>query len=204
MIEGFAPRYLNSAGPPARLLKHLQNQLSPREWQQLLFLYTCRAHPILADFVREVHWSAYATGQSTLSNEQARTFVTRATQDGKTVTPWSEGTMRRVAGYLTGCCADFGLLDSVGRTERRILPYRLEPTISTLLAYDLHWQGIGDNQLLDHTDWALFGLASHDVLDELRRLALQGLLMLQAAGGIVRIEWLYPTHEDLIDAISQR
>jgi hypothetical protein len=168
-----------------------------------MFLFTCRAHTILADFVREVYWPAYAAGRNTLDNEEAQLFVNRANQDGKTTTPWSDSTIRRAAGYLTGCCADFGLLERGHRRVRHILPYRLEPRVATILAYDLHFAGQGDNRVIAHADWALFGLDAADVLAELKRMALNGLVIVQTAGSVIRVGWQYKTIGEMIDAVAQ-
>jgi Putative inner membrane protein (DUF1819) len=203
VTECFAPRYLVNDATPARLLKSVDRLLPSRESEQLMFLFTCRATPILADFVREVYWPAYAAGRNTLDNDEARVFVNRANQDGKTTTPWSDSTIRRAAGYLTGCCADFGLLERGTRRVRQILPYRLEPRVATILAYDLHFAGLGDNSLIAHADWALFGLDAADVLAELKRMALNGLVIVQTAGSVIRVGWHYKTIGEVIDAVAQ-
>jgi hypothetical protein len=200
--ECFAPRYLADDGAPARLLKSLDRLLPSRESEQLMLLFTCRANPILADFVRTVYWPAYAAGRDSIDNEEARAFVARANQDGKTTTPWSANTIQDVAGRLTGCCADFGLLERGVRRVRRLLPYHLEPRVAAILAHDLHFAGLGDNRLLGDPDWALFGLAPGEVLDELKRLALKGAMILQVAGGVTHIGWQYKTIDEVIDAIA--
>lgn len=203
VVECFAPRYLVDHGAPARLLKRLRNQTTAQAIDQLMFLYTCRANPILADFVREVYWPAYAAGCSQLDNEEARSFVTQANREGKTVTPWSDSVIRNIAGYLTGCCGDFGLLERGQRRVRRILPYRLDPHVATILAYERHFAGLGDNRLIADPDWALFGLASEDVIVELKQLALKGQLILQSAGGVTQISWPLKTIDEVIDAVAQ-
>lgn len=202
--ECFAPRYLRDAAAPARLLKQLRPVLKRVEFEQLLFLYTCRANLVLYDFVQQVYWPFYGSGRNTLSNEDAREFVKRANQNGKTTTSWSETTVIRVARYLTGTCADFGLLERSSQSIRRILPYRLEPTVALILAHELHAAGLGDNLVLAHSDWELFGLHRLDVLDELRRLALQDWLIVQAAGSVIRIEWQHNDMEALANAIAAR
>jgi len=201
--DGFAMRYLVDTGAPAQLLKALHPALTRREFEQLLFLYTCRAHPILADFVCAVYWPAYAAGCTHLANAEARRFVTRSNQEGKTTTPWAESTIRRASGYLTGCCADFGLLERGKRSERRILPYRLEPRTGAILAYERHFAGIGDTRLIAAPDWALFGLTPKDVLTELKQLALKGQLIVQTAGHVTQISWPCKTIGEVIDAIAQ-
>ena len=202
IFDGFAPRYLVNNGTPARILKDVRSLLSNKVLEQLMFLYTCRAYPILADFVRTVYWPTYASGRGTIANDDAWQFVSSANQQGKTTTPWTEGTIRRAAGYLTGCCADFGLLEQGRRTVRRILPYHLEQQIIVLIAYDLHLAGLGDNQIIAHEDWHLFGLEPTDVLSELKRMALKGFIIVQNAGSATRIHWPFATLHEVFDGIA--
>ncbi len=89
------------------------------------------------------------------------------------------------------------------RQSRRILPYWIEPRPAAFLAYDLHFAGLGDNALLAHPDWALFGLERMDVLEEMKKLALKGLLLVQAAGGVIKISWQLASMEALIDVLAR-
>jgi hypothetical protein len=129
--------------------------------------------------------------------------VIQANQDGKTTTSWSDNMIERVAGYLTRCCADFGLLEAGIRRTRRILTYRIEPRVTAILAYDLHFAGHGDNAILTHPDWGLFGLERADVLEEMKQLALRNLLIVQSAGGVTRTSWQYNSMEDLINVLTR-
>lgn len=199
---GFAQRYLVNQGAPARLLQGIKDKVSRKEFEQLLFIYTCRAHAILADFVREVYWGAYITGHEVLANEDAQQFVIAAVREGKTTVPWSTYMLRRAASNLTGCCADFGLLERARKSVRKILPYRIEPRVATILAYEFHFAGHGDNQVVHDPEWALFGLEPPDVLNELKQLTLKGFLIVQAAGGVVRISWPYKTMEELTHVLA--
>jgi len=108
------------------------------------------------------------------------------------------------AGYLTGVCADYGMLERGKGVSRKILPYRIESRVAAILAYELHLAGHGDNSVIAHPNWALFGLEPADVLSELKRLALQGLLIVQSAGDATRISWTYKNMEELIDGLAQR
>lgn len=204
VTEGFAPRYLRDAAAPARLLKKLEPNFSRQEFEQLLFIFTCRASSILYDFVLEVYWPTYVSGRNTISNEEARAFVIRAHQEGKATTPWSEGTITRMGGHLTRTCADFGLLERSTKSVRQILPFRLQAWVALILAYDLHIAGLGDNSVLAHKDWGLFGMDRQDALEELKRLSLQGWLIIQSAGNVTRIDWQYKDMEALTDAIVER
>ena len=203
VVECYAPRYLVAGGMPAQHLKRLASRISTADLSQLFLVFTSRANPLLADFVRHVYWPRYAAGYTQITNEDARAFVERGIDDGKTVKRWSETTVRRVSAYLTGCCADYGMLERGMRSTRRILPYRASPTVAAYLAYELHCAGVGDNALLTHEDWQLFGLAREDVLEEIKRLSLKGLLIVQVAGDVIRISWKQPNMETLCDVLTQ-
>jgi len=204
VAECFAPRYLIDNGTPALLLKKLNDLLSSNELNQFLLLYTCRANVILADFVRQVYWYRYMGGYETISKEDAKDFVIQANQEGKTYKHWSESTIHRVASYLIGCCADYGLLEKKAKSTRHIVPFRIEPRTAAILAYDIHYAGFGDNAVIGHEDWGIFGLQTNDVRDELKQLSLKGFFIVQAAGDIIQIDWKFKTMEELINAIVQR
>ena len=203
VVECFAPRYLVAGGAPAAQLKRLSVSISTADLTQLMLVYTCRANPILGDFVRYVYWARYAGGHTQITNDEARAFVERGIDDGKTVKRWSESMVQNVSGYLTGCCADYGMLERGRRTSRRILPFRISPSVAAYLAHELHFSGVGDNALLTHEDWQLFGLAREDVLEEIKRLSLKGLLIVQAAGDVIRISWKQQDMEALCDVLTQ-
>jgi len=203
VVECFAPRYLVAGGASAAHLKRLSATISTADLTQLMFVHTSRANPILGDFVRQVYWTRYAGGYTQITNDDARAFVERGIDDSKTVKRWSETTVRRVSAYLTGCCADYGMLERGLRSSRRILPLRISPSVAAYLAYELHFAGVGDNALLTHEDWQLFGLAREDVLEEIKRLSLKGLLIVQAAGDVIRISWKQQDMEALCDVLTQ-
>jgi len=135
VVECFAPRYLGLTGIPAASLKRLAGSLPTAALKQLMLVFTSRANPILGDFVRQIYWPKYAAGYSQIKTEDARMFVERGIDDGKTSKRWSESTVRRVSAYLTGCCADYGMLEGGTRTCRyfafTLTPLTLKlPTIS--------------------------------------------------------------------------
>ena len=204
VVEGFGGVFLVNDNYPADYLRILSTALSPPKFNQLLFLYTCRRHAIVKDFIRDVYWPLYAAGRTHIQHEDARQFVELAVRDGKTTTDWSEGTIKRVASYLLSYCVGFDLLEGGRKLKKEIRPVRVRPTTSIYLAYDLHFHDIGDNAILTHEDWALFGLERADVLEELRRMALQKWIIVQSAASITTIDWLYDSMEDVIDGIVER
>ena len=202
VAECFAPRYLRDPKVAVQL-KALAQRLTAAEINQLLFIYTARANLVLADFVREVYWPRYSAGRNDLALDDARIFVTHSVREGKTQKPWSDTTIKRISSYLVGCCADYGLLTTSGRTQRSIAAYRILPKVATYLAYELKFTGLGDNQVVSHPDWALFGMEQADVREQLKRMSLQGLLIFQAASDVVHIGWTFKNMEEVIDVIAQ-
>ncbi len=203
VAECFTPRYLVKDDYPAIQLKQLKEGLSSTELTQLFFLFTSRANTILADFVKQVYWRKYAGGQDAISRDDAKDFVMDANQNGKTIRYWSDSTIKRVSTYLTGCCAAFGMLEKGRKSVRKIIPFRVHPNTVALLAYDLHFAGIGDNAVISHPDWELFGLQKEDLKEELKRLSLKGFFIIQSAGDVISIGWNYKSWEELIRVISE-
>ena len=202
--ECFAPRYLVKNGAPARHLKIFTKQIDNRAFLQLLHLFTARSQPMYRDFLTSVYWQACSDGRLSIGNDDASRFLLRALDDGQMVKRWNESTIRRVSSYLTGCCADYGLLEPGARRIRRILPYGIMPPVIVYLAYDLHFQGIGDNSMLSHEDWGLYGLDRDGTLDELKRISRDGHFIIQSAGDAVRIAWKYANIEETCRAIAGR
>jgi hypothetical protein len=89
VVECFAPRYLVSHGAPASHLKRCRPTASTADLTQLMLVFTSRANPILGDFVRHVYWARYAGGYTQITNDDARAFVERGIDDGKTIKRWS-------------------------------------------------------------------------------------------------------------------
>jgi len=201
--ECFAPRYLVEGDYPAALLKCLKDSLSSVELAQLFFLFTSRANTILADFVREVYWLGYASGKDAISNEDASQFVVEANRNDRTIRYWSDNMIERVSSYLTRCCADFGMLEKGRKKARKIIPFGVEQKTIALLAYDLHFAGSGDNAVVSHPDWELFGLQKEDLRDEMKRLSLKGFFIIQSAGDVIRIGWHHKNWEELIHVIAE-
>lgn len=205
IIEAFCPRYLVvDGGAPARLLKAIASDLSKEDYRAVCFLYTCRANPILADFVRQVYWSRYAAGGTEISKQDSLDFVTSAVSDGRTTSRWSESTVIRVARYLLGTCADFGLLGPMKGAARPITTFRITPNVASILAHDLHFRGLGDNALLQSPDWGLFGLEADDALGELKRLSMRGEMIVQSAGRVTQVSWKFKSMEELADGLAER
>lgn len=201
IVECFAPRYIktNAAG----YLKPLMACLPSSAINQLFLIYTASANAILQDFIQEIYWKRYSAGRDWISTDDAKDFVVHAVREGKTQKPWSDTTIRRVSSYLIGCCTDYGLLSSDRGSKRTIQPMRIQESTELYLAYRLHFEGIGDNAVINHKAWSLFGLDGFDVREELKCLAKNSWLIVQSAGDVTRIGWQLKSMEEVIDVITQ-
>ncbi|MEW8417172.1 MAG: DUF1819 family protein [Candidatus Thiodiazotropha endolucinida] len=201
IVECFSPRYLKTNA--AESLKPISAHVSSTAFNQILLVYTAQANAILQDFIQEVYWKRYSGGHNSLSTEDAKDFVTHAVREGKTKKPWSESTIKRVSSYLIGCCADYGLLSPNRSSIRTIQPVRIHEWVTFYFAYKLHLDGLGDNAVINHNTWGLFGLEPIDVREELKRLAKNNWIIVQSAGDVTRISWQLKSMEDVIDVITQ-
>lgn len=204
VAEMFAPRYLGEGGAVASRLKTLLERRFPHDaLVQLFFLQTARAQQVLRDFVIEVYWPKYMAGAVALTRADAEGFIHRALDAGRMQKRWSESTIRRVSGYLLGCCIDFGLLASGRSNERAVKRFSIRADVALYLAYDLHCMGLSDMAVVHHSDWRLFGLDAEEVIRQIKTLSYDGHLIIQSSADLVQISWKYRTMEECLDALTQ-
>jgi hypothetical protein len=201
IAECFSPRYLKSDA--AQYLKPISLSCPAPTLNQFLLVFTALANQILFDFIVDVYWTRYSSGRDTLSTDDAKDFVTNGVREGKTQKPWSDSTMRRISSYIIGCCADYGLLSSNRASVRQIQSIRLQEHTLLFFAYWLHFQGVGDNRVISHDIWKIFGLESSDVREELKRISNKGWLIVQSAGDVTRISWSFNSLEEVVDVITE-
>jgi hypothetical protein len=201
IAECFFPRYLRARNV-APQVKELIPKLTSAELSQLFFYYTAKANPILADFVIEIYWQKYAAGYPSLSSEDSKDFIELALHNGNMQKIWSDLTVKRVASYLLGCLVDYNFLTVNNPKERRITPPRLSDNLAVYLAYEFHFLGLGDNAVIYHSDWQLFGLSPDDIREQMKNLALNRHWIIQTAGDVVQISWTYKNMEEVIRVIA--
>jgi hypothetical protein len=204
VARGFAQRFLSGDGKPAQWLRHLLLTRAPRALlRQLILIYTARANLILHDFIREVFWVKYASRAVELTKPDARDFIERAVSRGALEKRWSDYMMERASRNLLGTLADFELIAGNRFGRRHIRPMFILPETVVFLAYELHFGGVEDQELVRHRDWGLFGLPPADVISSLDKAASQGHLFVQHSGSLLRLEWNYHTMEEMLDALAR-
>ncbi len=201
--RAFAARYLVDDGRPALYLKRLLSHSVPtKQLGQIFLIYTARANLVLYDFIREVYWHKYASGATHLKKEDALDFLESAVNKGCIAPRWSPTMNFRVAGYLLGCLEDFHLVTPIHKGEREILPFVITPITTLYLSHELHFRGLGDSAVMEHPDWALFGIERHNVVRELEKVSFAGHFIVQYSGELLRIAWKYKSMEECLDAIA--
>lgn len=205
VAEMFAPRYLDDEDVTASRLQYLVEQRVPQDaLEQIFFLYTSRAQQIFQDFVVEVYWPKYGGGANYLTKDDATQFINRALDTGRMCKRWSEETVKRISGYLIGCCVDFGLVTEQGRSKRAIRRFTIRKDVALYLTHDLHFSGLSDIAVMHHHDWRLFGLEAQEVINQMKTLSQDGHLWIQSMTDLVQISWKYQTMEECLVAITKR
>lgn len=200
--ECFAPRFIQTDS--AKYLNQISKASHSVTLNQFLLIFTALSNQILFDFITDVYWTRYSSGRDSISKDDAKIFIINAVNEGKTEKKWSETTIKRVSSYLIGCCADYGMLSSKRTSERQIQSVRIQEVTLLFFSYWLHFNGVSDNSIVSNDIWKLFGLESIDVREELKRISKKGWIIIQSAGDVTRISWLYNSIEEVVDVIVER
>lgn len=162
---------------------------------QLFFIYTCRANPILGDFIRDVYFSAIEKGILNITAEDPKIFIRDAISDGRIPKKWSQSTIEKVSQHINACLIDFGLTEK----NKTIKSFRIIDLSANYLAHELHFSGFSDNEILYHEDWELFGLTPNEVAQILERISYKGTFLFQYSGQILKIGWSYNNMKEFIE-----
>ena len=203
--EMFAPRFYK---PDSQVADRIQEVISSGTHidviKQIFLIHTTRAQLVLRDFITQVYWQHARLGDDSLTIDHARRFLEEALRQGKMAKSWSPTTINRVSGYLLGACHDFDLLGAACRGLRPFLHFRIRAKTAIYLAHDLHFSGMGDQSLVLHPDWSIFGLESPDeVVGFLASISSEARWLIQSGGGLVQISWNNPTWKEALLAITR-
>jgi hypothetical protein len=168
--------------------------------RQIILIYTCRANPILGDFIKEVYFNFIKKSFQKLESSDPKDFIKEAIKDGSIEKPWSDSTIKKVSEHMIACLIDFGFIDR----SKNILQVQLFDTTANYLAHELHFRGLTDDQILHHPDWRLFDLDYLGVAEKLQRISWQGHFLFQYSGELLRISWKYKTMEEFIDGLTHK
>lgn len=204
VLEGFASRYLREpmqeATPTLKAL--FCSSANTQFLQQLNLLYAARQHGILFDFITDEYWSKVAVSSPSVSTKDIGVLIDKGLLTGKLKKNWSPSVRKRVSSYVLGAAADLGLLGSPSAGRRPIEYWRPLEELQIYLAYDLHFYGFSDDEIVASEEWQLLGLSRNDVSESISRLQQGGHWIAQDTGHLIRIEWNYKNRKELIDALN--
>ncbi len=197
----FKTWFLKPDQRPAEQLQQLFQHTNDRQiLNELLFLYRARGEPALKDFMLEQFWPTYEEGALYLRPQEVQDFLNHAQESGRSKKPWSKNTIERTAQGMMAALLAAGLLVEEKRYQYAFARFRPSDFSLAYLAYDLHLSGVSDAALVEHPDFQLFGLNRERTLERLSALPEQYGLIVQQAGSVVRITWLYNTMDEVIHA----
>jgi len=162
---------------------------------QLFLVYTCRANPILSDYISEVYFPSAKARKSHVTAEDPKIFIRSALSDGRIQTSWSESTIERVSEHINACLIDFGLVDKA----KRILPFRAIDLTVSYLMHELHFQGFSDMNILHHQDWRIFDLEPSRLASIAERISFKGTFIFQYSGEMLKVGWNYYNMQEFIE-----
>jgi len=203
VIEGFGSRFLRlpylEAAPTLKYI--FAHEKDSTLLQQIILLYTLRQHGIFFDFLTEEYWPAIRAGRQAIRKSDVVLLIDRGLISGRLKKNWSDTIRTRVSSYVLGVASDFELLGKSRTGERPILTWAPHDRLILYLAYDLHFLGASDDEVVNSPEWQTLGLQREDVTLYLSRLQSQNHLILQDTGHLCRIDWKYTSREELSHVI---
>jgi hypothetical protein len=197
--EGFGSRFLRE--PYIQAAPSLQTILTQGQnlnlLKQIIMLYALRQHGIFFDFLIDEYWPAVRAGRQSIRKSDVILLIDRGLVSGRLNKPWSKSMRTRVSSYVLGIAEDFDFVGKSRSGERPIISWSPHDFLFLYLAYDLHFMGASDDEVVSSPEWQALGLQREDVTLYLNRLQNQGHLIAQDTGHLCRIDWKYQTREEL-------
>lgn len=206
VVEGFGSRFLREPhlDATASLKRLFLGSKSPRLVGEVILLYALRQHGIFFDFLAQIYWPAIRASGTSIETSEVGTLIDRGRVEGKLENDWSPSVRKRVSSYVLGVAKDFHLVVQPARGSWRLESWHPQEDTLLYLAYDLHFLGLSDDQVILADEWRAFGLERPDVILFLNRFQTNGHLLVQDSGVLCRIDWTYPNRESLIDVLLRQ
>jgi hypothetical protein len=201
-LKSFRERYL-ADGPTAQALVTLvKNNFPVESLDRVLFFHAAQDDLLLHDTVTEVLLDMQRQGRLEVGVEDIRHAVDSWVDEGKTVAPWSEGTIVRVAQGLMSTLRDFGVLQ--GAVNKRLSPAYLPVEAFAYIAFYLRRDQPSGERLLQHPEWRLYFLSPESVERLFVEAHQRRLLEYYAAGSVIRITFPTQSIQEYARVILQR
>lgn len=150
--------------PPAWVLEDLiaASRLDDdRRLRALLLLHHARQEILLYDTVQRLVMPHWQQSEIQLSRDTVLAFLTQLAVHHPEIAAWSYETRLKIAGNLLTTLRDYGLL--AGRHIKHIVEPSVDHTAVRHLARLLRAEGVPEDRVADHPDWAIWLILSDRV-----------------------------------------
>lgn len=196
----FVPRFLAPNVPPVANLKALLATCQdPEVARKALLYHTALSDDLFYDFVTIHLFGLFEQGRYRIDISDARAFIDDQIEQGTIAPAWSENIRNKTGRGLLAAARDFGLLE--GRVEKHFLPAHLPLDVFIYVLFHLKDTGITANRIGHHAHWRLFLIADNEVERYLLEAHQHRFIHYNAAGTVVRIDWLYDDQKGAVDAL---
>jgi hypothetical protein len=202
IVAIFRQRYLVEPTVTGALVALVRERFPAQSLDRILYFHAAESDRLLHDAVTEILLPMKDRGITDLNVTEFQRTIGRWVEDGKTVSPWNEETLGRVAQGLLSALRDFGVLQ--GAAHKKIAPgYLPVETVAYVAFYLKQHQPSGD-KLVEHPDWRLFLLGREGVERFLFEAHQRNLLEYHAAGSVTRLSFPATTLEEYAHVLAQR
>jgi hypothetical protein len=204
VAHAFNQRFLAGHRPVAPFLKRLLEQRGAGRWFiDLCLLYTARADVVLRDAITVYAGTRRSAGRDYIDTPSLVRFLEDQEVAGRMKHAWSSNVKEGVAQHVLRQMTEFALAGANRRGIRDLLPFEPSDLAVAWLAYDLHFQGCSDIEVLSHPDWQIWTIDESHVRDRMTRLAGPSIWEFQAAGNVAQITWACRGVEETLDVLAR-
>jgi len=198
----FRQRYLTDESVIRALVALVQDRFPGQSLDRILYFHTARSDQLLHDTVTEVLLPQKSHGITHIDVDEIQRTLSKWVAEGKTMTKWSEPTIRRVAQGLLATLRDFGVLE--GAVNKRIAAIYLPVESFAYIACYLKQEQPSGTKLMDHPDWKLFFLTHEGIERFMVEANQRGLLEYHAAGTVTRLTFPADTLQEFVHVLAER
>src|SRR5688572_6324706 len=157
MLKAFRQRYLSEPQVTRALVTLVRKRFQSVSIERLLYFHSARADRLLHDAVTEILLPMRERGLVDVSVSNLQRPLTQWVREGKTIGPWSEATITRIAQGLLSTLRNFGVLQ--GAVKKKIGPNYLPVESFAYIAFYLKQLQPSGVKLIELPDWKLFFLS---------------------------------------------
>ncbi|MGH9224894.1 MAG: BrxA family protein [Acidimicrobiales bacterium] len=166
------------------------------------YFETSRTEPLLADFAQGPLFDFRAAGRSTVAVSDGEEWLSRLAASGDAPF-WSDAVRTRVARALLAALRDFGVLSGVASSPRKEIGHPYPSTAGfAYVCWRLLELGATAATIEASPVWRRWLLSPDDARSLMADLASHGLILLNRAGSVTRIEWRVATLVEAVHAAA--